>query len=326
MARSSSKVVIYAALGGNLLVAATKFAAAAVTGSAAMLSEAIHSLVDSGNQLLLLLGINRSARPANAQHPFGHGLQLYFWTFVVAVLIFGIGAGVSALEGLNKINSPHPVENPWINYIVLGLALVFEGVVWIVALRAFRRSKGMLGWLEAVRQSKDPTVFTVLFEDTAAMLGLLVALTGVALGQLLDMPVLDGVASLIIGLILAGTATFLAIECHSLLTGEGVAPEVQTSIHAIAAGEPAVAQTNEILTMHFGPNDVLVALSLDFRDDGSAAEVERATTRIERRIKAAHPEVKRVFIEAQDREAHRRSQPPLEPLPSSPDEFASHRN
>jgi cation diffusion facilitator family transporter len=129
MARSSSKVVIYAALGGNLLVAATKFAAAAVTGSAAMLSEAIHSVVDSGNQLLLLLGINRSARPANAQHPFGHGLQLYFWTFVVAVLIFGIGAGVSVLEGLNKINSPHPVENPWINYIVLGLALVFEGVV-----------------------------------------------------------------------------------------------------------------------------------------------------------------------------------------------------
>jgi cation diffusion facilitator family transporter len=316
MARSSSKIVIYAALGGNLLVAATKFIAAALTGSAAMLSEAIHSTVDSGNQLLLLLGISRAARPANARHPFGHGLQLYFWTFVVAVLIFGVGAGVSLIEGVSKIRVPHPVEDPWINYTVLALALVFEGGVWIVALRAFQRAKGALGWINAVRQSKDPTVFTVLFEDTAAMLGLLVALIGLALGQLLDMPVLDGVASLVIGVILTGTAAFLAFECQSLLTGEGVSPEVQASIQTIAAAEPAVARPNEILTMHFGPEDVLVALSLDFRDSGTAAEVEQAVTRIERRIKAAHPEVKRVFIEAQDRDAHSRSQPPLEAIPA----------
>jgi cation diffusion facilitator family transporter len=312
MARHSSKFVIYAALAGNLLVAATKFAAAAFTGSAAMLSEAIHSTVDSGNQMLLLLGLNRAAQPANARHPFGHGLQLYFWTFVVAVLIFGVGAGVSFVEGMSKIRTPHPVENPWVNYLVLGLALVFEGAVWIVALRAFRQVKGKLSWLRAVRQSKDPTVFTVLFEDTAAVLGLLVALIGLLLGQFLDMPVLDGVASLLIGIILAGTAAFLAFECQSLLTGEGVSPEVQASIHAIAAAEPAVARPNEILSMHFGPEDVLVALSLDFRDSGTASEVEQAVTRIERRIKAAHPEVKRVFIEAQDREAHSRSQPPLE--------------
>ena len=311
MARHSSKFVIYAALAGNLLVAGTKFAAAAFTGSAAMLSEAIHSTVDSGNQMLLLLGLNRAARPANARHPFGHGLQLYFWTFVVAVLIFGLGAGVSFVEGVSKIRTPHPVENPWVNYLVLGLALVFEGAVWIVALRAFRQVKGKLSWLPAVRQSKDPTVFTVLFEDTAAMLGLLVALIGLLLGQFLDMPVLDGVASLLIGIILAVTAAFLAFECQSLLTGEGVSPEVQASIHAIAAAEPAVARPNEILSMHFGPEDVLVALSLDFRDNGTAPEVEQAVTRIERRIKAAHPEVKRVFIEAQDREAHSRSQPPL---------------
>jgi cation diffusion facilitator family transporter len=316
MARHSSKTVIYAALGGNLLVAVTKFAAAAFTGSAAMLSEAIHSTVDSGNQLLLLLGINRAARPANARHPFGHGLQLYFWTFVVAVLIFGVGAGVSVLEGISKISAPHPVENPWVNYTVLALALIFEGAVWIVALSAFRRVKGTLGWLDAVRQSKDPTVFTVLFEDTAAMLGLLVALVGLALGQLLDMPVLDGVASLIIGFILAGTAAFLAFECQSLLTGEGVSSDVQASIHAIAAAEPAVARPNEILTMHFGPEEVLVALSLDFLDSGTAAAVEQAVTRIERRIKAAHPEVKRVFVEAQDRDAHSRSQPPLDPIPT----------
>jgi cation diffusion facilitator family transporter len=312
MARHSSKTVIYAALGGNLLVAVTKFAAAAFTGSAAMLSEAIHSTVDSGNQLLLLLGINRAARPADARHPFGHGLQLYFWTFVVAVLIFGVGAGVSVVEGIGKIRAPHPVENPWVNYLVLGLALVFEGAVWIVALRAFRQVKGKLSWLRAVRQSKDPTVFTVLFEDTAAMLGLLVALIGLLLGQFLEMPILDGVASVLIGFILAGTAAFLAFECQSLLTGEGASPDVQASIYAIAAAEPAVARPNEILTMHFGPEDVLVALSLDFRDNGTAAEVEQAVTRIERRIKVAHPEVKRVFIEAQDREAHSRSQAPLE--------------
>jgi cation diffusion facilitator family transporter len=312
MASHSSKFVIYAALGGNLLVAATKFAAAAYTGSAAMLSEAIHSTVDSGNQLLLLLGLSRAARPANARHPFGHGLQLYFWTFVVAVLIFGVGAGVSVLEGVTKIRDPHPVENLWVNYVILGLALVFEGSVWVVALRAFRRVKGKLSWLRAVRQSKDPTVFTVLFEDTAAMLGLLVALAGLLVGQLLDMPVLDGVASLLIGFILAGTAAFLAFECQSLLTGEGVSPQVQASIHAIAAAEPAVARPNEILTMHFGPEDVLVALSLDFQNSGTAADVEQAVTRIERRIKAAHPEVKRVFVEAQDRDAHAGSQPSLE--------------
>jgi cation diffusion facilitator family transporter len=310
MARSSSKGIIYAALTGNLLVAVTKFAAAGFTGSAAMLSEAIHSTVDTGNQLLLLLGIRSAARPANAKHPFGHGLQLYFWTFVVAVLIFGVGAGVSTVEGISKISTPHPVEHPWANYMVLGLALLFEGAVWIVALRAFRASKGSLGWLEAVHLSKDPTVFTVLFEDTAAMLGLLVALLGIALSQALDLPVLDGVASLVIGLILAGTAAFLAWECQSLLTGEGASPDVQESIYAIAAAEPAVLRPNEILTMHFGPEDVLVALSLDFVDSGTAAEVEKAVTRIERRIKEAHPEVTRVFVEAQDRDVHGRSELP----------------
>ncbi len=315
MAASSSKTVIYAALGGNVLIAVTKFVAAGFTGSAAMLSEAIHSSVDSGNQMLLLLGLRRAARPATARHPFGHGLELYFWTFVVAVLIFGVGAGVSVVEGISKIRDPHPLGSPWINYLVLVVALIFEGVVWVVALRAFRDAKGTLGWFEAVHQSKDPTVFTVLFEDTAAMLGLLVALLGIWLGHTLDLPVLDGLASLVIGCILAGTATFLAWECQSLLTGEGTSPAVQASIHAIAAADPAVARPNEILTMHFGPQDVLVALSLDFVDTGTAADVERAVTRIERGIKAAHPEITRVFIESQDREAHRRSQPALETEP-----------
>jgi len=308
MARSSSKTVIYAALAGNLLVATTKFAAAAYTGSAAMLSEAIHSTVDTGNQVLLLFGIRRAARPATAAHPFGHGLQLYFWTFVVAVLIFGVGASVSILEGIDKIRTPHPVENAWVNYLVLGLALLFEGAVWLIALRAFSATKGNRSWLDAVRQSKDPTVFTVLFEDTAAMLGLLVALAGIWLSQALELPVLDGIASLIIGAILACTAAFLAWECQSLLTGEGASPEVQASIRKIAMSEPAVARPNEVLTMHFGPQDVLVALSLDFHNQRTAAEVEQAVSQIERRIKTAHPEVTRVFVEAQDRDAHTKAQ------------------
>src|SRR4051812_24982218 len=207
-AKASSIRTIVAALVGNIAIAVAKYVAAAVTGSSAMLSEAIHSTVDTGNELLLLYGLRRAKRPADPEHPFGHGLQLYFWTFVVAVLIFGVGAGVSAIEGVNKIGNPHPLESPWINYTVLGLALLFEGAVWVVALRALRGSKGSLGWFEAVRVSKDPTVFTVLFEDTAAMLGLLVALLGIGLSQSLDRPVLDGVASLVIGLILAVTATF----------------------------------------------------------------------------------------------------------------------
>lgn len=311
MSQSSSKFVIYAALAGNVLVAATKFVAAGLTGSAAMLSEAIHSSVDTGNQGLLLLGMRRAARPASPSHPFGHGLQLYFWTFVVAVLIFGVGAGVSIIEGIDKVRDPHPVEDVWVNYLVLGLALLFEGASWLAALREFRRSKGKRGWLDAVRRSKDPTVFTVLFEDTAAMLGLLVALAGIWLGEALQMPVLDGVASLAIGAILAGTAAFLAWECQSLLTGEGASPEVQASIRAIAADEPAVQRVNEALTMHFGPADVLVALSLDFDDRRSAGDVEQAVSRIEQRVKARHPEVTRVFIEAQDRAAHRAAQAPL---------------
>ncbi len=307
MAGSSSKTVIYAALVGNLLIAATKFGAACFTGSAAMLSEAIHSAVDTGNQLLLLYGLRRAAKPPSAAHPFGHGLELYFWTFVVAVLIFGVGAGVSVLEGIDKIRNPHAIVSPVVNYVVLGLALLFEGTVWLMALRAFRKVKGPRGWLEAVRQSKDPSLFTVLFEDTAAMLGLLVALAGVFLAELLGMPVLDGISSVLIGLILAGTAGFLAFECRSLLTGEGVPPETRLAIQAIASSEPSVVGANEILTMHFGPRDVLVALSLDFEDRRSAAEVETAVTRIERRIKAAYPEVTRVFVEAQSLEGHRRN-------------------
>jgi cation diffusion facilitator family transporter len=306
-----SKSVVYAALAGNVLVTITKFVAAVFTGSSAMLSEAVHSVVDCGNQLLLLLGLKRAAMPASVTHPFGHGLQLYFWTFVVAVLVFGVGAGVSIFQGAAHILDPHPVESPWANYVVIALSLVFEGTSWIIAVRAFHRTKGSRTWLEAVRFSKDPTVFTVLFEDSAAMLGLLVALLGIWLSEKLALPVLDGVASVVIGLILATTASFLAWECQSLLTGEAAAPEVRRGIARIVTAEPGVARPNEILTMHFGPSDVLAALSLEFQPQLAAAEVEATVSRIEQEIKSHHPEVTRVFVEAQRRDAHRRSQQAL---------------
>jgi cation diffusion facilitator family transporter len=306
MASHTSKTVIFAALAGNTAIAVVKFAAAAFTGSAAMLSEAIHSLVDTGNQLLLLIGLWRSGRPASARHPFGYGLQLYFYTFVVAVMIFGVGGVISFLQGLEKVRRPEPVEHAWVNYLVLGLAILFEGGVWVVALRAFNVEREGRRWLTAIRSSKDPTVFTVLFEDTAALIGLVVALLGVAGSQLLHLPVLDGVASLVIGALLCGTALFLASESQSLLTGEAADHETRVGINRIARAEPGVVGLNQARTMHFGPNQVFVALSLDFEDTLPAGEVERIVTRIERKIKHAYPEIDLVFIEAQSFDADRR--------------------
>ncbi len=305
MAAHSSKTVIYAALAGNTLIAVTKFAAAAHTGSSAMLSEAVHSVVDTGNQGLLLYGLRRSARPPDQLHPFGHGRELYFWAFVVALLIFAGGAGIVLYEGLHKLHNPTPVQNAYVNYIVLGLAILFEGGSWWVAFKTFRHLKGRLGYFEAVRRSKDPAVFTVLFEDTAALLGLVFALLGIALGQRLDMPALDGVASIGIALILATTAVFLAYECKSLLIGEAVLPEVRRGIEAIIAGQPGILRVNEHRSVHLGPEDVLLNLSLDFASDLSADEVEATIAEMERAIRGRYPEIRRVFIEAQSWRAHR---------------------
>lgn len=305
MAGHGSKKVIYAALAGNSLIAITKFGAAAYTGSSAMLSEAIHSVVDTGNQGLLLYGMKRANRPADSDHPFGYGMELYFWTFVVAILIFAVGAGVSAYEGIIKLINPHPIKSPHINYIVLGLACVFEAVAWWVAFKEFRRSKGRLGFIAAVRTSKDPTVFTVLFEDSAAMLGLIAAFVGIALGQALGIPELDGVASIVIGVILGLTAILLAYESKGLLIGEGATPQVVAGIRKIAAEKPGIDGVNELLTMHLGPQDVLLTLSLDFNDKLSAGEVETLITEMEDRIKESYPQISRVFIEAQSWKAHK---------------------
>ena len=304
MAASTSKNVIFAALAGNLAIATTKLAAALVTGSAAMMSEAIHSAVDTGNQVLLLIGLKRAARPATETHPFGHGLQLYFYTFVVAVLIFGVGAVISILHGIERIQNPEPIQNAWVNYTVLGLSALFEGASWTVAFKAFNKERGGRPFFGVIRSSKDPTVFTVLFEDTAALAGLVVALVGVVASHVFNLPLLDGAASVVIGLILAVTAGFLAFESQSLLTGEAADPETRQGIRAIAAAEPGVLGLNDARTMHFGPNEILVALSLDFRDDLTAGDVENTVARLEQKIRAAYPQAGRIYIEAQSLASH----------------------
>ena len=301
---AGSKKAIYAALIGNSLIAVTKFGAAAYTGSSAMLSEAIHSLVDSGNQVLLLYGLKRSSRPADDRHPFGYGMELYFWAFVVAIIIFAIGAGVSIYEGVNKLIHPHPVTNVFVNYIVLGAAIIFEAAACTVAFKEFNRARGDMPFFEAVRKSKDPALFTVLFEDSAAMLGLLVALAGIGLGQALDMPILDGAASVVIGVILALTAMLLAYECKSLLIGEAAEPDVVQGIGKLATETPGIGRINELRTMHLGPQDILLNISLDFADHMNSAQVEEAISALEQRIKDAHPDVKRIFIEAQSVRRH----------------------
>ena len=299
----ASPKVILAALAANVAIAISKYVAALVTGSGAMFSEAIHSTVDSGNELLLFFGLSRAARPADALHPFGYGLQLYFWVFVVAVLIFGFGAVFSLLEGIDKIAHPEPIANIAVNYVVLVLAVGFETYSWLVAYREFRKQTEGNGLIAAARRSKDPTVFAVLFEDTAALAGLLIALAGITAADLLDMPVLDGVASIGIALVLAATAVFLGYESQSLLTGEATFPEVREAIEQIAREADGVVGVNQVLTMHFGPSEVLAALSLDFDDTISAAAIEATVVMIESAIKGRFPEVARVFVEAKAFEA-----------------------
>ena len=300
MAATGSKRVIYAALIGNGLIAVLKFVAAVFTGSSAMLSEGIHSVVDCGNQGLILFGLHRSKRAPDAKHPFGYGMELYFWTFIVAILIFAVGAGISIYQGIDRLFHPHPIENPLINYVVLLLAMVFEGAAWWVAFKEFRLTRGNRGWIDAVRHSKDPTVFTVLFEDTAALLGILIAMGGVAGAHLFGIAASDGIASISIGSVLAATAALLAIECKGLLIGESADTEVVEGIRAIFTEEKRIAKVNEILSMHLGPTDVLVAASLDFEDNLSSSDVEETITTFEKSIKSAYPSVRRIFIEAQN--------------------------
>ncbi|HEX2886809.1 cation diffusion facilitator family transporter [Vineibacter terrae] len=308
-----SKKAIYAALVGNLLIAVTKFVAAWFTGSSAMLSEAVHSLVDTGNEVLLLHGIRRSRLPPDRAHPLGYGRELYFWSFIVALLVFALGAGVSFYEGVTHILAPEPIRNVMVTYVVLGLSVVFEGGSWWVALREFGARKGRLGYLDAVRQSKDPTTFTVLFEDSAALLGLLIALVGIAASQYTGNPAFDGVASIGIGLVLAMTAVFLARECKGLLLGEQAAPGLQAVILKIVDEDPAVHRANGVITVHLAPDQIVAALSAEFEDRMTTPQIEACVERIEARLKAELPEVTALFVKPQTATRWSDRQQALEP-------------
>jgi len=307
---ASSKKAIYAAIIGNFAIAVTKFLGAAVSGSSAMLAEGIHSLVDTGNGGLLLLGIRRSKRPPDEDHPYGYGKSLYFYTLVVAVLIFGLGGGISLYEGiLHTLDPGHggptsasilgvTIGGLTLNTIVLGAAIVFEGLALRTALQEFSKQRGDTPFFEAIVTSKDPTTFTVVFEDSAALAGLVVALVGIHLASLLHMPVLDGIASILIGLILCGVAAFLIWESKKLLIGEAASPEIRDGIHRLAREDADVQEIERMLTMHIGPHSLLLNMDLRFRPTLDADGVETAIDRFENAIRDAHPTIRYIFLEA----------------------------
>ena len=265
-----------------------------------MFSEGVHSMVDTGNQVLLLYGLKRAAQPANEKFPFGHGKEIYFWSFVVAILIFAVGAGISIYEGVHHILHPEEITDPTINYIVLGLAMLFEGGALFFALTEFNKARGTRRALEAVKQGKDPTLFVVLFEDSAAMLGLVIAFIGISLAQYTGQTWWDGVASVAIGGVLGMTAFWLAYETKGLLIGERAEQSIVDGIKAIIAEEKGVIKANEVLTLHMGPEFILANISLEFSDQLKTGELENIIRNLDRMIKSQFPRVKRVFIEAED--------------------------
>jgi len=294
---------VLAAFAGNLAIAVTKFIAAAVTGSSAMLSEGIHSLVDTTNELLLLYGMKRAARPADADRPFGYGRELYFWSFVVSILVLALGAGVSFYEGVTHLQHPHPIQRPMVNYIVLLVSGVSEGTSWWIALKAFRETMGDQSYFQAFRDSKDPTTFTVLFEDSAALLGLLIALLGVAGAHLLQDPRFDGIASLGIGTVLAITSLLLARETKDLLIGEPAHPSVRRDILDMAEADVAIRKANGVLTVQLGPNNIVAALSIEFEDGLTTEEIETCVNRVESAIRCKHQDITVLYVKPQTPEA-----------------------
>ncbi len=326
---ASSKKAIYAAIAGNFAIAVTKFIGAGVSGSSAMLSEGIHSLVDTGNGGLLLLGIRRSQRPPDDDHPYGYGKVLYFYTLIVAVLIFGLGGGFSMYEGiLHTLDPGHgasggtvvfgiAISGLILNTIVLSAAIGFEALAFRTAWKEFNKQRGDRGFMEAIRSSKDPTTFTVLFEDSAAMAGLTVALIGVHLASALHLPIIDGIASIIIGLILFGTAMFLVWESKKLLIGEAADPAVRESVRQIARDVSGVQGVGRIMSVHMGPYTLVLNLDIDFESNLSAEKVEQAVDQMEKAIRAEHEHVKYIFVEVQSLAARQKGSTGAAASPSS---------
>jgi len=295
-APTASTRTLVVALVANLGIAASKFVAAAVTGSSAMLTEGVHSVVDSTNQLLLMWGRRASRRPSDRLHPFGYGREIYFWSFVVAVLVFSLGAGVSVYEGIIHIMRPEPAVSPLIAYAVLLVAFLLEGWSTLEAYQDFNKARGNLGWFHAVIQSKDPPAFIVLLENGAAMAGIIAAAAGLLLAQLTHDPFYDGAASVVIGTILAFTAALLAYESKGLLIGEAANPELVNNLHDLACTMPGVVGVGDVLTVHSSPDQITVMMNVDFNDDIRASDVEDVVCRIEAEARERWPHVQRLFV------------------------------
>ena len=297
--KPESSTAVLTAIGANLAIAAAKFTAFAFTGSSAMLSEAIHSLVDTGNGGLLLLGQRQSRRPADETHPFGYGKELYFWALLVALLIFLIGGGASFFEGIEHLRHPRPIESPLWSYITLTLALLFEGYSLLVGLREFREAEHRPASWRAIHASKDPTNFTVIFEDTAALAGLVIALVGTLLSQLLGWTRADGVASILIGLTLMAVAVLLVVESKALLVGEGADLSTLQEIRRLALAIPGVDRVGYPMTMYFGPTTLLLNLNVRFAATLSRDAIESTIDRIELALRTRFPHIRHIFLEAE---------------------------
>lgn len=296
--KSGSKRVIYFALIGNGAIMVMKFITAAITGSSAMMAESFHSLADTGNQGLMLLGFALAQRPPDEKHPFGYGKERYFWAFIVAMSIFIVGAAFSIMDGVEKYQSPEVIRNPNLSYIVLGLAIVFESITWLAAAREFRRRQEGKGIMDTIRDSRDPAIITVLFEDTAAILGIIIAGVGIYLSASLGIHKADGIASIIIGVLLTGVAIILAFESRDFLIGESASRSDRAKVREIISTFPQVERMLELLSMYIGPEDLLLNLNLEFKDGLKTEEIEAIVDEIEAAIRETIPSAKRIFIEA----------------------------
>jgi len=296
----NSKIAIYGALAANLGIATVKFIAASITGSSAMISEGIHSTVDSGNSLLLLLGMKRSRRPADREHPFGHGKEIYFWSLIVAILVFSLGGGMSIYEGISHLQHPQELRDPFWNYIVLFASIGFEGASLFYAIRQFNLSRGELSFWRELSMSKDPGLFAVIYEESAAIAGLLIALLGVFLGHYFENPLFDALASMLIGVVLITVAITMVRESKGLLVGESANSTIVKGIYELVNREPKVETLYFPLTMHLAPNEILLALDVEFKKDMTVEELFDSVNQLEDQIKRAYPAVKKIYIEAKN--------------------------
>ncbi len=296
--KEEKPIAVYGAIAANLFIAATKFVVAFITGSSAMLAEAIHSTADTGNELLLLLGLRRSKKPVDRTHPLGYGPELYFWSFIVAILLFSAGAGMAIYEGITNLSQGGELKNVGWNYAVLGVAFAADGTSWTIAFRQLMKQKreGESFW-HSLRTSKDPSVFIVFGEDTADLAGLLVAFLGVFLGQLLHSHYPDVIASIVVGLILAVVAVYLAYESKSLLIGETADPEVVNHVQELVQSHPAVVKAKRPLTVQLSPNEVFLALEVQFKPHLQADELTRIIDELEDKIHQEHKDIGQIFIE-----------------------------